>query len=125
MWHLWLKGSDTNYPLSLSCFFVTYVVLSIPETLLAKAEQSSTSIDAGALNRSIAATCQAAALNSAGLYVSRSSLELWKVSDSSDTFIDTSLNRYPLRAYFTYWYLPTEVAKRVGLDISAGSLSGA
>lgn len=47
------------------------------------------------------------------------------MSDSSDTFIDTSLNRYPLRAYFTYWYLPTEVAKRVGLDISAGSLSGA
>ena len=66
-----LEGSDTNYSIALSCFFITYIIFSIPGTLLAKAILPSTSIAAGALIWSTAATCQAAALNPAGLYVSR------------------------------------------------------
>ncbi len=58
-------------PSSLSCFFITYIVCSIPGTLLAKAILPSTSIAIGALIWSIAATCQATTLNPAGLYVCR------------------------------------------------------
>lgn len=32
-----LRGSDTAYSIALSCFFITYIVFSIPGTLLAKA----------------------------------------------------------------------------------------
>jgi hypothetical protein len=32
-----LRGSDTGYSIALSCFFITYIVFSIPGTLLAKA----------------------------------------------------------------------------------------
>ena len=66
-----LDGSDTNYSLALSCFYITYIVLSVPGTLLAKAILPSTSIACGALIWSIAATCQAAAKNPAGLFVCR------------------------------------------------------
>ncbi|KAL8291709.1 hypothetical protein RQP46_001967 [Phenoliferia psychrophenolica] len=109
-----LKGSDANYSLALSCFFITYIVLSIPGTLLAKAIQPSTSIATGALIWSIAATCQSAAFNPAGLYVARLFVG-----------VGEALFGQAMALYFTYWYLPTEVAKRVGLFISAGSLSGA
>ncbi|KAL8291700.1 hypothetical protein RQP46_001958 [Phenoliferia psychrophenolica] len=109
-----LEGSDTNYSLALSCFYITYIVLSIPGTLLAKAIQPSTSIAMGALIWSVAATCQAAAFNTAGLYVARLFVG-----------VGEALFGQAMALYFTYWYLPNEVAKRIGLFIAAGSLSGA
>ncbi|KAI5476042.1 MFS general substrate transporter [Pseudohyphozyma bogoriensis] len=66
-----LNGSDTAYSIALCCFFITYILLSVPGTLLSKAIQPSTAISAGALIWSIAATCQAAAFHPAGLYVCR------------------------------------------------------
>jgi fucose permease len=61
-----LDNSDNKYSLSLACFYITYIVLSIPGTLLAKAISPSTSIAMGALIWSIGATCQAAVHNPAG-----------------------------------------------------------
>ena len=66
-----LDGEDTKYSIALSCFFITYILLSIPGTLLAKQFNPSRTIAIGALIWSIGATCQAAAFNPAGLFVSR------------------------------------------------------
>lgn len=66
-----LDNDDTKYSIALSCFFVTYILLSIPGTLLAKQFNPSRTIAIGALIWSIGSTCQAAAFNPAGLYVTR------------------------------------------------------
>ncbi|KAM0751708.1 MFS general substrate transporter [Meredithblackwellia eburnea MCA 4105] len=109
-----LGGSDTNYSIALSCFFITYIVFSIPGTLLAKAILPSTSISMGALIWSIAATCQAAAKTRAGLFVCRLFVG-----------IGEALFGQAMALYFTYFYLPNEVSKRIGLFISAGAVAGA
>ncbi|KAF8172951.1 major facilitator superfamily domain-containing protein [Mycena galopus ATCC 62051] len=109
-----LRGSDTNYSLALSTFFITYIVLSVPGTLLAKAILPSTSISIGALIWSIAATCQAAAFSPGALYVCRLFVG-----------VGEALFGQSMALYFTYWYLPTELSKRIGLFISAGSVAGA
>lgn len=66
-----LNGSDTNYSIALVCFFITYIVFSIPGTLMAKQINPSYSIAAGAMIWSVAATLQAASFNRAGLFVCR------------------------------------------------------
>ncbi|KAJ7738997.1 major facilitator superfamily domain-containing protein [Mycena metata] len=109
-----LNGSDTNYSIALSCFFITYIVLSVPGTLLAKAILPSTSIAIGALIWSIAATCQAAAFTPGALFVCRLFVG-----------VGEALFGQAMALYFTYWYLPNELSKRIGLFISAGSVAGA
>lgn len=96
------------------CYAVTYILLSVPGTLLAKAILPSTSIAIGALIWSIAATCQAAAFTPAALYVCRLFVG-----------VGEALFGQAMALYFTYWYLPNELSKRIGLFISAGSLAGA
>lgn len=66
-----LNGSDTNYSIALVCFFITYIIFSIPGTLMAKQINPAYSIATGAAIWSIAATLQAAAFNRAGLFVCR------------------------------------------------------
>lgn len=66
-----LDNKDKNYSLALSCFYITYIVLSIPGTLFAKAMNPSRTIAFGALTWSIAAACMAATKNPAGVYVCR------------------------------------------------------
>ncbi|BGP37061.1 hypothetical protein JCM10449v2_000965 [Rhodotorula kratochvilovae] len=63
-----LGDNDTRYSIALS---ITYILLSVPGTLLAKQFLPSTTIAFGALCWSIAATCQAGVTNPAGLYVCR------------------------------------------------------
>lgn len=58
-----LHNDDTLYSLALCCFFITYILFSIPGTLLAKQVDPSRSIAAGALLWSIAATAQAGVKN--------------------------------------------------------------
>ncbi|KAJ7613445.1 major facilitator superfamily domain-containing protein [Roridomyces roridus] len=109
-----LDGKDKNYSLALSCFYITYIVFSVPGTLLSKAILPSTAISIGALIWSIAATCQAAAFTPGALYVCRLFVG-----------IGEALFGQSMALYFTYWYLPNELSKRIGLFISAGSLAGA
>jgi MFS family permease len=66
-----LSDSDHNYSIALSLFFVTYIILSVPGTLLAKHVNPSRSIACGAMIWSIAAACMAATKNPAGVYVCR------------------------------------------------------
>ncbi|OXG87344.1 hypothetical protein C346_03237 [Cryptococcus neoformans D17-1] len=109
-----LDGSDTNYSIALACFFVTYIVFSIPGTLLAKYYLPSRSIACGALIWSVAATCQAAAFNKAGLYVCRLFVG-----------IGESMSGQATALYLSFWYTKRDLAKRVGLFVAAGTVSGA
>lgn len=109
-----LRGSDTNYSIALSCFFITYIIFSVPGTLLSKAILPSTSISIGCLIWSIAASAQAATVNPAGVYVCRLFVG-----------VGEAMFGQSMALYFTFWYRKSEVAKRIGLFISAGSLAGA
>lgn len=109
-----LDNNDTNYSIALSCFFITYIIFSIPGTLLAKQINPSYSISAGAMIWSIAATCQAAAMNRAGLFVCRLFVG-----------IGEAMFGQAMALHLSYWYTKEDLAKRIGLFISAGSLSGA
>ncbi|WVR06040.1 hypothetical protein IAU60_003068 [Kwoniella sp. DSM 27419] len=109
-----LDNEDRNYSIALSMFFVTYIVFSIPGTLLAKQFVPSRSIACGALIWSIAATCQAAAFSKGGLYVCRLFVG-----------IGEAMFGQAMALHLSYWYTKRDLAKRVGLFISAGALSGA
>ncbi|GAA5892237.1 hypothetical protein JCM8208_001489 [Rhodotorula glutinis] len=109
-----LKGVDVRYSIALSCFFITYIVLSVPGTLLAKQFLPSTTIACGALIWSSAATCQAAVTNPAGLYVCRLFVGVGEACFGQ-----------AMALYFTMWYTRKELSKRIGLFISAGALAGA
>ncbi|OWZ39201.1 high-affinity nicotinic acid transporter [Cryptococcus neoformans C23] len=97
-----LDGEDRNYSIALCCFFVTYIVFSVPGTLLAKQFLPSRSI-----------AC-AAAFNKAGLYVCRLFVG-----------VGESMFGQAMALHFSFWYTKSDLAKRVGLFISAGAVSGA
>ncbi|GHJ88854.1 hypothetical protein NliqN6_5256 [Naganishia liquefaciens] len=108
-----LDNDSDKYSLALACFYITYIVLSIPGTLLAKQINPSTAISIGALIWSIAATCQAAIQNPAGLYVCRLFVG-----------VGESMFGQSMTLYFSIWYLKGEIAKRVSLFIGAGVVAG-
>lgn len=105
---------DTKYSIALSCFFITYITFSIPGTLAAKALNPSLTISCGALVWSLATSAQALCQNATGLYVCRLFIGL------GEAFFGQAI-----AFYLTLWYLKGELAKRVGLFISAGSVAGA
>ncbi|POY71015.1 hypothetical protein BMF94_5940 [Rhodotorula taiwanensis] len=109
-----LGNDSTKFSIALTCFFITYITFSIPGTLAAKRFQPSRTIAMGALLWSLAATGQAAVQNPAGLYVCRLFVGL------GEAFFGQAI-----AFYLTLWYLKSELAKRIGLFISAGSLAGA
>jgi MFS family permease len=89
-------------------------VFSIPGTLLSKQINPSTAISIGALVWSIAATCQAATTNPAGLYVCRLFVGL------GEAMFGQSMS-----LYFAFWYRKNEIAKRISFFIGAGVVAGA
>ncbi|KAJ9119106.1 hypothetical protein QFC22_003597 [Naganishia vaughanmartiniae] len=109
-----LDNSDEKYSLALACFYITYIVFSIPGTLLSKQINPSTAISIGALIWSIAATCQAATVNPAGLYVCRLFVGL------GEAMFGQSMS-----LYFAFWYRKNEIAKRISFFIGAGVVAGA
>ncbi|BGO88676.1 hypothetical protein NBRC10512v2_000621 [Rhodotorula toruloides] len=109
-----LGNVDVRYSIALMCFYITYIVLSIPGTLFAKQFLPSTTIACGALVWSIATTCQAATHNPAALYVCRLFIGV------GEAFFGQAM-----ALYLSFWYTKQELAKRIGLFIAAGSLAGA
>ncbi|WWC86436.1 uncharacterized protein L201_001313 [Kwoniella dendrophila CBS 6074] len=109
-----LDNKDNNYSIALSMFFVTYIVFSVPGTLLARQFLPSRSIACGALLWSVAASCQSAVQNPAGLYVCRLFVG-----------IGEAMFGQAMALHLSYWYCKSDLSKRVGLFISAGALAGA
>jgi MFS family permease len=132
-----LDNSDTNYELALSCFYITYILLSVrtflstfphlipptrprltpsqvPGTLLARQVNPSRSIAAGALIWSIAAVCQAGSTNRAGVFVCRLFIG-----------VGEALFGQAMAFHLSLWYTRFDLAKRIGFFISAGTLAGA
>lgn len=109
-----LDDSDTNYSIALSCFFITYITFSIPGTLLAKHVNPSRSIAFGAMTWSLAAACMSATTSPAGVYVCRLLIGI------GEAFFGQAM-----ALLLSYWYTKHDLAKRVGLFISAGAVAGA
>lgn len=109
-----LGGSDTKYSVVLTMFFVTYIALSIPGTLLAKAWLPSRSISLGALIWSVAASAMAGAKNYPSIIVCRLFIG-----------IGEAMFGQAVALYYSMWYRKDEVAKRLGFFIGAGVLAGA
>ena len=66
-----LGGSDTRFSVCLSMFYVSYIALNIPGNMLAKVLPPSKSLALATFVWGVAATCQAAVTNYAGLIVCR------------------------------------------------------
>ncbi|KAK4684243.1 MFS transporter, ACS family, pantothenate transporter, partial [Tremellales sp. Uapishka_1] len=109
-----LDDKDINYSYALITFFIAYIVFSVPGTLLAKQYVPSRTIAMGALIWSVGATCQAAAYNRAGLYVCRLLVGIGEACFGQ-----------AMALHLSFWYTKSDLAKRVGLFISAGAVSGA
>ena len=109
-----LDDSDTKYSIALCCFFITYIVLSVPGTLLARHFNPSRTIACGALIWSIAASAQAGTQNPAGVYVCRLFIG-----------IGEAMFGQAMAFYLSLFYTRFDLAKRIGFFISAGSLAGA
>ncbi|BGP56092.1 hypothetical protein JCM8202v2_003703 [Rhodotorula sphaerocarpa] len=81
-----LGNDSTKFSIALTCFFITYISLSIP----------------------------AGVTSPAGLYVGRLFVGVGEACFGQ-----------AIAFYLTLWYTKSELAKRIGLFISAGSLAGA
>ncbi|CAG7852679.1 Uncharacterized transporter C1683.12 [Serendipita indica DSM 11827] len=95
-------------------YAVTYIALSIPGTLLAKAWLPSRSISLGALIWSVAASAMAGAKNYPSIIVCRLFIG-----------IGEAMFGQAVALYYSMWYRKDEVAKRLGFFIGAGVLAGA
>lgn len=96
------------------CAQITYIVFSIPGTLLAKMVDPSKSIACGALIWSIAATCQAATKVPAGLFICR-----------LFTGIGESCFAQAIALYFTYWCVAAlKSLNRLKVFVDASLLPG-
>jgi MFS family permease len=82
--------------------------------LLARQFNPSRTIAIGAMTWSVAAACQAAAVNPAGLYVCRLFVG-----------IGEAMFGQAMGLHLSFWYTKRDLAKRIGLFISAGALAGA
>lgn len=109
-----LGNSSTNYSIVLSAFYITYVLFSIPGTLMAKKWLPSTSIALGALIWSLAATGMAGSRNLAGVVVCRLFIGLGE-----------ALFGQAVALHYSLWYKKNEISKRLALFIGAGVLAGA
>ncbi|EIM83806.1 MFS general substrate transporter [Stereum hirsutum FP-91666 SS1] len=109
-----LDSSDTKYSVVLCIFYVTYISLSIPGTLLAKAILPSYSIALGALIWSIAATGMAGAQSFGAVITCRLFVG-----------IGEALFGQAVTFHYSLWYKKDEISKRLALFIGAGVLSGA
>lgn len=109
-----LKSNADSYALALTCFYIPYIILAIPGTLLAKQFNPSRTIACGALIWAIAATCQAAVTTPAGLYVCRAFVG-----------VGEAMFGQAITLYFTMFFSPPDLSKRVSIFIGAGAAAGA
>lgn len=109
-----LVGLHCLTTMLLSAFYITYIVFSIPGTLLAKAILPSHSIALGAFLWSIAAASMAGARSFGSIIVCRLFIGLGE-----------ALFGQAVTLHYSLWYKKDEISKRLALFIGAGVLAGA
>lgn len=125
------SGRDADFPPR----SITYIVFNIPGILAAKRLPPSRTIAAGAFLWSLAASLQAATTSAGGLYACRCVRHAFVVHGarlltSSLPFrlfvgIGEAMFGNAIAFYLSLWYKQSELSKRIGLYIGAGSLAGA
>jgi MFS family permease len=109
-----MGGSDTNYSIALSCFYIAYILFNVPGNIMAKILQPSTALAIAAFIWGVASTLQAAAFNFPGIIVCRLFIGIGEAG-----FGPT------VPFYYTLWYKREEIALRNALFIGCGALAGA
>ncbi|WWC71753.1 uncharacterized protein I206_105712 [Kwoniella pini CBS 10737] len=109
-----LDNSDNKYSVVLLSFYITYMLVSIPGTLLSKAFPPNYALGAGCLIWAIAATCMAACQNYASIIVCRLFIGVGEAIFGQAVVLHYSL-----------WYKKNEIATRLAAFIGAGVLAGA
>lgn len=109
-----LGNNDIKFSVVLCAFYITYIVFSIPGTLLSRRITPSTSMALGAMIWSIAASAMAGAHNYPSLIICRLFIG-----------IGEALFGQTVSFYFSLWYKKNEVSKRIAIYIGAGTLAGA
>ncbi|KAL1405939.1 hypothetical protein Q8F55_007621 [Vanrija albida] len=105
---------DTKFSIILSAFYITYIVLNVPGTVLSTLVEPSVSIALGTLIWSVACTAQAGAHNFGALVATRLFIG-----------IGEAMFTCSVAMYYGMWYKRTEIAARVSLFIGSGTLAGA
>ncbi|GAB5588219.1 hypothetical protein Unana1_03119 [Umbelopsis nana] len=108
-----LGGSDTRFSVCLSMFYVSYIALNIPGNMLAKVLPPSKSLALATFVWGVAATCQAAVTNYAGLIVCRLLIGVGEAGFGAAVAL-----------YYSLWYKKDEIATRIALFIGCGALAG-
>ncbi|KAI1319395.1 major facilitator superfamily domain-containing protein [Xylariaceae sp. FL0255] len=109
-----LNDSDTEYSVALLSFYITYILCSIPGTLLAKAIRPNWALGFGCLIWAVAATGVAGTHNLGELVVARLFIGVGEAIFGQSVVLHYSL-----------WYKKEEIAVRLALFIGAGVLAGA
>nr|AOR51676.1 MFS general substrate transporter [Phaffia rhodozyma] len=109
-----LDDDDTKYSIVLMSFFITYIIFSIPGTLLAKATSPALTIATGCLIWAVAASCMAGVQGFASMIVCRLFIGLGE-----------SMFGQAVAFHYSLWYTPNEIAKRLSIFIGCGVLAGA
>ncbi|KAG0145001.1 hypothetical protein CROQUDRAFT_723661 [Cronartium quercuum f. sp. fusiforme G11] len=109
-----LHKDDTKFSVVLCAFYITYILLSIPGTLLSRAILPSTCIAIGALIWAVAATAMAGSKTYGSLIVCRLFIG-----------VGEALFGQSVALYYSIWYKKNEVTRRIAIFIGAGALAGA
>ncbi|WRT68192.1 uncharacterized protein IL334_005167 [Kwoniella shivajii] len=109
-----LDNDDKKYSVVLLSFYVTYMLGSIPGTLLSKAIPPNWALGAGCLVWGIAASCMAGCQNYASIIVCRLFIG-----------IGESIFGQAVVLHYSLWYKKNEIATRLAAFIGAGVLAGA
>ncbi|KAG0145003.1 hypothetical protein CROQUDRAFT_659198, partial [Cronartium quercuum f. sp. fusiforme G11] len=108
-----LDESDTKFSVVLCSFFITYVILSIPGTLLAKAISPSKTIAIGAIIWASATSLIASCNSYSGLIFLRMMIG-----------VGEALFGQSVALYYSVWYKKGEISTRLAMFIGAGVSAG-
>ncbi|ORY27004.1 MFS general substrate transporter [Naematelia encephala] len=109
-----LSGSDSKYSVVLLSFYITYMLFSIPGTLLSKMVPPNYALGAGCLIWAVAASCMASCQSYAGIIVCRLFIG-----------VGESIFGQAVVLHYSLWYKKNEIATRLAAFIGAGVLAGA
>ncbi|GAB5593247.1 hypothetical protein Unana1_08147 [Umbelopsis nana] len=108
-----LGGSDTRFSVCPSMFYVSYIALNIHGNMLAKVLPPANALALATFVWGVAATCQAAVTNYAGLIVCRLFIGVGEAGFGAAVAL-----------YYSLWYKKDEIATRIALFIGCGVLAG-